>query len=73
MALRGEVIDFVGLNLLDDANQVRSIGHVAEMQEELDVFLMRIVIEMIDALGVERRRTALDAVNDITFAAAAIR
>ena len=29
---------------------------------------MRVVIEMIDAAGVERRRAALDAVDDIALA-----
>ena len=32
VALRGEIVDLVGLRLLHDADQVGRIGHVAVMQ-----------------------------------------
>ena len=58
MALRGEIVDFVGLNFLHDADQVRGIGQIAIMQEEIADLLMRVLIEMIDAsvLNDEERR-----------------
>ena len=37
MALRGEVVDLVGLRFLHQADQVGGIGHVAVMQEEAGV------------------------------------
>ena len=67
MALRGEIVDLVGLHLLHDADQVGGVGQVAVVQDEADVPLVRILIEMVDALGVERRRAALDAVHDVAL------
>ena len=34
MALGGEVVDLVGLGLLDDADEVGRVGHVAIVQDE---------------------------------------
>ena len=34
MALRGEVVDLVGLDLLDDADQAAGVGEVAVMEDE---------------------------------------
>ena len=70
MALRGEIVDLVGLDLLDDADQVGGVGHVAVMQMEAAPALVRVLVEMIDALGVEGRRPALDAVDDNPWRAA---
>ena len=67
MALRGEIVDLVRLGLLDDADQVGRIGHVAVVQEEPRALLVRVLVEMIDALGVERRGAALDAVDHIAL------
>ena len=66
-ALGGEVVDFVGLHLLDDADEAAGIGEVAVVQDELPIGLMRILIEVIDAVGVEERRAALDAVDLVAF------
>jgi hypothetical protein len=63
VALRGEVVDLVGLHLLDDAHQAGAVGHVAVVQDELAVRLVRILVEMVDAVGVEERGAALDAVH----------
>ena len=55
VALGGEVVDFVRANLLNDADQVRRVGHVAVVQRETPVVDVRILIEMIDAVSVEQR------------------
>ncbi len=68
MALGGEIVDLVGLNLLDDADQVGRVGQVAVMHEEADVRLVRVLVEMIDPVGIDERGTALDAVDDIALA-----
>ena len=68
MALRGEIVNLVGLHLLHDADQVRRIGQVAVIHEETHIRLMRVLIEMIDAVGIDERGAALDAVNDIALA-----
>ena len=44
VALSRQVIDFIGLNFLDDANQIGGIGQVTVMHEKAYVCLMRIFI-----------------------------
>ena len=67
VALSPEVVDLVGLNLLDNADEVGRISQVAVVQEEADVFLVRILVEMIDALGVEEAAAPLDAMDLVVF------
>ena len=67
MALRAQVVDFVGQHLLHDANQVGGIGEIAVVQREPPVGVMRIFVQVIDAIGVERRGAALDAVDFVTL------
>ena len=71
VALGGEVIDLVGLHLLDDAHQRRRVGHVAVMQGEqalvLHVAHPFVEVEVLDAARVERRRAADDAVHVVAF------
>ena len=65
--LSREIVDLVGLRLLHDANDVGGVGHIAVMQVEGNALLVRIVIEVVDARGVERGRSAFHAVNSITL------
>lgn len=67
MALGGEVVDFVGLNLLNDADEAGAIGQVAMMEEEAYAFVVTILVEMIDAVCVEETRATLYAVDDVAF------
>lgn len=67
VALRGEVIDLVRLRFLHDADEVGRIRHVAIVQMQLHITVVRVLIEMIDPSCVERRRPSLDAVNRIAF------
>ena len=48
--LRREVVDLVGLGLLDDADQVGGVGHVAVVHEEAHAGNVGVVVEMVDAL-----------------------
>ncbi|MPN47678.1 hypothetical protein SDC9_195282 [bioreactor metagenome] len=63
MTLRSKVVDLVGLHLLDDADQVGGIGQVAVVQDQAPAWLVRILVEVIDALGVEGGGTTLDAMD----------
>ncbi len=67
MRLRGEIVDLVRLGLLDDADQVGRIGHVAVVEDEALVGLVRLLVEVLDPPGVERRRPPLDAVDDVAL------
>ena len=71
VALGGEVVDLVGLVLLDEADEVGRIGQVAIVHEEARLALMRIDVEIIDTGRVEGRGAPLDAVDRCSpFAAA---
>jgi len=67
VALRGEVVEFVRLHLLENADQVSGVGQVAVVQDEASVGGVRILVEVIDALGVELRGAALDAVDGVAL------
>ena len=62
---RREVVDFVRLHLLDNPDQVGRIGQVPVMQDKIAMFYMGILVKVIDAIGVEQRRPALDTVDDV--------
>jgi hypothetical protein len=68
MALRCQVVDLVRLHLLNDPDQVGGIGQVAVVQPHVHRALMRILIQVIDSIGIEGRRPALDAVHLVAFA-----
>lgn len=67
MALCRKIIDLVRLHLLHDADQIGGVGEVTVMQNQLAIILVRVLIEMIDTLGVEERRPAFDTVHRIAF------
>ena len=71
MALGGEVVDFVGLHFLDDANERAGVGHVAvvEIHETLLLHVAHPLIEIkvLDATGVERTAASNDAMHFISF------
>ena len=67
VALRPEVVDLVGLHLLNDAGQVAGVGQVAVMQLEAGVVHMRVLVDVVNALRVERAGPALDAVDRVAF------
>jgi len=53
MALGGEVVYLVRLRFLDDPYQVRGVGQVAVMHEEIHVPLVRVPVQVVYAIGVE--------------------
>jgi hypothetical protein len=67
VALRREVVDLGRLDLAEQPEKVRRVGHVAVMQEKPDAGVVAVAVEVIDALGVQQRGTALDAVHDIAL------
>ena len=67
VALRREVIDFVRAGVLQQADEVGGVGHVAVVQKEARPALMRVDVDVVDAPGIEGRRAALDAVHDVAL------
>ena len=67
MALSGQIVDFVGLNLLNDANQIGAVRQIAIVKREARMTDVRVLVQMIDPVRVEERRAPLDAVNPISL------
>jgi hypothetical protein len=63
VALGAEVVDLVGLELVEELGQRRRVGQVPVVGEKADARLVRVVVEVIDPVGVEARGTADDAVD----------
>ncbi len=63
VAHRAQVVDLVGLHLLHDADEVGAVGEVTVVQLEAGVVDVRVLVEVVDAVGVEERRAPLDAVH----------
>ena len=68
MALRCEIVNLVRLHRLNDADQVRRIRHIAVVDLKIRIRDMRILVDVVDARRVERRRAPLYAMNDIPLA-----
>jgi len=67
MALRTQVVDLIGLGLLHDADQVGAVAEVAVVQVKAGVVNVRVLIDVVHALGVELAAAALDAVHDVAL------
>ena len=67
MAHGAQVIDFIGLGFLNDANQVAGVAQVAIVQLQVRVFDVWVLVNVVNALGVERTGAAFDAVDDVAF------
>ena len=67
MTLCAQVVDFIGLNLLQYAREIARIRQIAVMQHEVSLPFVRVLVKVIDSLGVERRSTSLYSMNLITL------
>src|SRR5215475_16084074 len=67
MALGREIVNLVGLVLLDQADHVGGICQVAIVHEKSRLVLMRINVEIIYAPGIERGRSTFDAMHYVPF------
>ena len=67
MALGTQVVDFVGLGLLDNPDQVGAVAQVAVMQHKVAVVHARVLVDMVDTRGVEQAGAPLDAVHHVAF------
>jgi hypothetical protein len=53
--MAAQVVDLVGLHLLDDAGEVGAVGQVTVVQGEVALVDVRVLVEVVDAVGVEGR------------------
>ena len=68
VALRAEVVDLVRLEFVDQFDQIDRVGQVAVVKEKLHAIDVRILVQVIDAIGVEGARAADDPVDLVTLA-----
>lgn len=67
VALRGEIIDFMRPDLLDDPTQRAPVREIAIVKRQLRPGDVRVVVEMIDALGIEQDRPTQHAMHRVSF------
>jgi hypothetical protein len=65
--LGAQIVDLVGLYLVDDVSHPRTVGEVAEVEKEARRGLAGVLVQVIDAVGVEARRAPNHAVNFVAF------
>jgi len=67
MAHSGQVVYLIRLYLLNDPDEVGSVGEIAVMKDKLGTLYVWILVEMIDPFGVEKRTAAFDTMDNIPF------
>ena len=67
VALRGEIVDFVGLYLVDELHEVRAVREVSVVEKELNAVYVRVLVEVVYPLRIERRGAADYAVDFIAL------
>jgi len=63
MRLCSKVVDLIGFYFLDYPDQVGGVGQVAVMKLEVNVRLMRILVEMVNPLRIEKRASPFNAMH----------
>src|SRR5215813_3565068 len=67
MALSREIVNLVGLVLLDQADHIGGVSKIAIVHEKSRLVFMRINVEIIYARGIERGRSTFDAMHHVSF------
>ncbi len=67
MALCAEIVDFIRLSFLNNANQIGGISQVTIVKFDARIIYMWILENMINSICIKARCTTLDAMNRIAF------
>ncbi len=67
MTLGSKVVDLIRLHLLDDPDQVGTVGEVAVVKNKARIALVRVLVEVIDPGGVEAARPVLAAMHHVAL------
>ncbi len=67
MRLGGEVVHLVGFDGVEETVEAAAVGHVPVVEEHARLGIMRVDIQMVDALGSEGRMPAAQAVHLVTL------
>jgi hypothetical protein len=58
-----KIIDFIRLDLLDDADDIGGISQITVVKCKTHIALVLILVKVINSLSVERRSTTLNPMN----------
>jgi len=67
VALRSEVVDLVGAEIIEENGERTAVGEVGLMEEKARTRLVDVLIDVVEPAGVEAGGTALAAVDSVTF------
>ena len=67
MTLGAKMINLVWLEPVDQFDEIYGVRQVAVVKEKLHSMHMRVLIQVVDAIRVERARAADDAMDLVTF------
>jgi len=67
MALCAQVVDLVRPNVVEQRGEGTAVGKVGVMQEEAAPGLVRVLIDVVEPVGVEAGGAALEAVDFVAF------
>jgi len=67
MALGRQVVNFVGLDLLENPDQVGGVGEIPVMEDHFLFHVVGVAVQMVDAVRVEQGCAAFDAVDFVAF------
>jgi hypothetical protein len=67
VALRGEVVYLAWPDVLDQPDEAGCICHISIMKKKSPLWLVRILIQVIDAIRIQRRAPALNSMNFVSF------
>ncbi len=67
MTLCGQIVNLVGLGLLNNAQDIGAVGEVAIVQVKVRTLGVRVVKHVVYARGIKRAAAALDAVNNVSL------
>ena len=67
MAHGREVVNLIGLHFLNDADEVGAVRQVTVMQLEADISVVRVLVQVVDAIGIKEGGSAFDPVHLIAF------
>lgn len=67
VALGRQVVDFGGLDVVQELPEATGVGEIPEVQEEAVAVLMQVRVDVIYAARVEAARTSFDAMDFVAF------
>ena len=67
MGLGSKVVDLVRFRFTDNPDEIARIRQISVVKDEPGMFLVRILVDVVDPMRVERRRPPLDPMNLISL------